>query len=93
MVDHGLEIMKFEAAKTSLLCKRIVKAIKLGESILHSLVLVGQVQPSRGGSLEVIPNWFTIKQNLCISRSRAWGTLKQHAKSWRKVVTNFPIAL
>ena len=65
-----------EEAKTSLLCKWIVKAMEPGESNLQIVLRyrLARFNPQRGQSWGVDLKWFTSKQHQGYSGSKVWAT-------------------
>ena len=61
-----LGLVDLEAAKTSLMCKWIVKAMEPGESNLQTMLRyrLAQFNPQRGRSWGVSLDWFTCKNHI-----------------------------
>ena len=86
----GLGLVDPEAAKTSLLCKKIVKALELGEYDLQLILRyrMARLNPRRGRCLGINLDCFTSKQHRGFSSSKALG----HEKSWLQASTTPPPA-
>ena len=74
-----------EAAKTSLMCKWIVRAIEPGESNLQLMLRyrLARFNPQRGHSWGVSLDWFTNKTHQGFQGSKIWGHI---SKAWRLMV-------
>ena len=83
--NGGLGLVNPEAAKTSLLCKWIVKAMEPGESNLQLMLryILAMFNPQRGNSWGVSSDWFTNKQHQRVAGSRVWGHI---GKTWKTMV-------
>ena len=81
----GLELVDLEAAKTSLLCKWIVKAMEPRESNLQLMLRykLARYNPQRGRSWGVSLYWFTSKQHIGVLGSKVWSHI---GKVWRIMV-------
>lgn len=81
----GLGLVDPEEAKTSLLCKWIVKAMEPGESNLQLMLRyrLARFNPQRGRSWGVGLDWFTCKQHQGFPGSKVWGHI---SKAWRRMV-------
>ena len=74
-----------EVAKTSLLCKRIVKAMELGESNLQLMLRYRLVRfnPKKGSSWRVSIVWLTNKEHQGVVGSKVWGHI---GNAWKIMV-------
>jgi hypothetical protein len=78
----GLGLVDPEAAKTSLLCKWIVRAMEPRDSNLQVMLRFRLVhfKPQRGRSWGPSLDWFTNKQHQGFTGSKVWGHI---GKAWR----------
>jgi hypothetical protein len=83
----GLGLVDPEEAKTSLLCKWIVKAMEPGESNLQLMLRyrLARFKPKQRRSWGVDLEWFTSKQHQGVSGSKVWGHI---GKAWKRMVKN-----
>ena len=74
-----------KTAKTSVLFKWIVKAMKPGESNLQLMLRyrLAMFNPQRGKSWGLSLDWFTSKQHIGFAGSRVWGHI---GKAWKIMV-------
>ena len=81
----GLGLVDPEAAKTSLLCKWIVRAMEPGESNLQLMLRfrLSHFKPQRGPSWGISLDWFISKQHLRFTGSKVWGLI---SKTWKTMV-------
>ena len=81
----GLDLVDPEAAKISLMCKWIVKAMELGESNLQLMLRyrLTTFNPQRGRSWGVSLDWFTNKQHIGFAGSKVWGHI---SKAWKTMI-------
>ena len=84
----GLGLMDPEAAKTNLLCKWVVKAMRLGESNLQLMLryTLARFKPQRVNSWGVSLDWFTSKKHQGFLGSTIWGHI---SKAWKIMVKGF----
>lgn len=83
--NGGLDLVDPEVAKTSLLCKWIVKAMKPGESNLQLMLRyrLARFKPQRGRSWGASLDWFTNKAHQGVAGSKSWGHI---GKAWKTMV-------
>ena len=81
----GLGLVDPNIAKTSLLCKWIIKAMEPGESNLQLMLRfrLARFNPQRGRSWGVSLDWFTNKQHQGFAGSKIWGHI---SKAWKVMV-------
>ena len=81
----GLGLVDPEAAKTSLLCKWIVRAMEPGESNLQLILKfrLSHFKPQRGPSWGTSLDWFTNKQHQGFTGSKVSGHI---GKAWKTMV-------
>ena len=81
----GLGLVDPEVAKTSLLCKWVVKAMEPGESNLQLMLRyrLARFKPQRGNSWGVSLDWFTSKKHQGFPGSPIWGHI---GKAWKTMV-------
>ena len=93
--NGGLGLVDPEAAKSSLMCKWIVKAMEPGESNLQTMLRyrLARFNPHRGKSWRVSLDWFTCKNHIEVAALRCGIILVKLGKSWKKVFTNSPLAV
>ena len=74
-----------KAAKTSLLCKWVVKAMEPGESNLQLMLKyrLAKFKPQRGNNWGVSLDWFTSKKHQGFPSSKIWGHI---GKAWKIMV-------
>lgn len=74
----GLGQVDLEVAKTSLLCKLIVKTMKPEESIIQLVLQYRLVSfnPQRERSLDVSLDWFTSEQHQGLPRCKVWSHIR-----------------
>lgn len=80
--NGGLGLVDPEAAKTSLMCKWIVKAMEPDESNLQLMLRyrLARLNPQRGRSWDVSLDWFTSKNHVGFAGSKVWGHI---SKAWK----------
>ena len=83
--DGGLGLVDPEEAKTSLLCKWVIKAMESGESNLQLMLRyrLARFKPQKGRSWGVSLDWFTNKDHLGFSGSKVWGHI---SRAWKAMV-------
>ena len=83
--NEGLGLVDPEAAKTSLFCKWIVKAMEPGESNLQLILRykLARFKLQRGKSWGVSLDWFTSKKHQEVLGSNIWGHI---SKAWKIMV-------
>jgi hypothetical protein len=83
--EGGLGLVDPEAAKTSLLCKWVVKAMEPGESNLQLMLRyrLARFNPQRGRSWGISLDWFTNKLHQGFPGSKVWGHI---SKAWKIMV-------
>ena len=74
-----------EIAKTSLLCKWIIRAMESGESNLQFMLRyrLERFKPQKGNSWGVSLKWFTSKKHQSYPGSNIWGHI---SKAWKVMV-------
>ena len=79
---RGLDLVDPEAAKTSLLCKWIVRAMEPGDSNLQVMLRfrLAYFKPQIGRSWGPNLDWFTNEQHQGFTESKVWGHI---GKTWR----------
>ena len=75
----GLGLVDPDIAKTSLLCKWIIKAMEPGESNLQLMLRfrLAIFNPQRGRSWGVSLDWYTNKQHQGFAGSKIWGHISK----------------
>ena len=81
----GLGLVDPEVAKTSLLCKWIVKALEPGESNLQLMLRyrLARFNPQKGKRWGVSLDWFTNRQHQGFPGSKIWGHI---SRAWKVMV-------
>lgn len=88
----GLGLVDPEEAKTSMLCKWIVKAMEPGESNLQVMLRyrLTRSNPQRGRSWKVDLEWFICKQHQGFSGSKMWSHISKVWKNMAKSIYQLP---
>ena len=90
--NGGLGLVDPEAAKTSLMCKWIVKAMEPSESNLQTMLRyrLARFNPLMGRSWGVSLDWFTCKNHIGVAGSKVWGHISKAWKVMAKGIYQLP---